>query len=248
MSLEISAHRPDIQIPSGAAPLASPAIHKPLALVVLLENVGHIAGVALPQWTMNAIDFVTEEYAKLRLKQLGAYRHYDRVIVLEDERATAEAWVDALVETSQAYCVDQLLLVHGQPHSLVGYRGKTHIGAAVFDSLLRDYAQNPALLDLRMVYGLNCYGASLAPIWLQLGASAVNGAVGVNWLPEPSLSLFLQRWLGGYTYSQAVTYSHFWAVKIAKYLWPNQPDGSEHPRIAGSRQIIFGRRDLTITP
>ena len=61
---------------------------KPLALVVFLENVGHIQGIPLPQWAQNVIDFVTEEYAKLLLRLYGAYRRYRRVIILEDREAT----------------------------------------------------------------------------------------------------------------------------------------------------------------
>lgn len=221
-------------------------VSKPLALVVLLENVGHIAGMQLPQWTMDAIDFVTEEYAKWLLHRLGAYERYDRVVILEDERATGKELANTLIQTSLSHRVDQLLLVHGQQRSLVGYRGKAHVDGAVFDPLLRACQQNPRLLDLRMVYGLNCYGASLAPVWMQLGARAVNGAIGVNWLPEPSLSLFLRRWLNGDSYSQAVAYSHRWAICVGKRIWPDAPDGSDHPRIAGSRQVIYGQHDLTI--
>jgi hypothetical protein len=234
----------DYNVVSSSLMASSPS--KPLALVVLLENVGHIAGLNLPQWSMNTIDFLTEEYAKIRLKQLGAYHHYDQVLILEDERATSVEMANTLIQMSQTHCIDQLLLVHGQKRSLVGYRGKAHIDDAMFDPLLAAYTKNPGLLDLRMVYGLNCYGASLAPVWLQLGARVVNGAVGVNWLPEPSLSLFLRAWFGGFSYSQAVVYSHYWALKVGKRIWPNQPDGSDHPRIAGSRQIIYGQRDITI--
>jgi hypothetical protein len=228
---------------SSSPPSSAP---KPLALVVLLENVGHIAGVKIPQWTMDTIDFVTEEYAKWLLKRLGAHQRYDRVVILEDEQVTGKEMTDTLIQTSQTHRVDQLLLVHGQQHSLVGYRGKAHVDGAVFKPLLRAYEQDPRLLDLRMVYGLNCYGASLAPVWIQLGACAVNGAIGVNWLPEPSLSLFLRGWLNGASYSQAVAHSHSWAIRVGKRIWQDNADGSDHPRIAGSRQIIYGRRDLTI--
>jgi hypothetical protein len=222
------------------------SVSKPLALVVLLENVGHIAGVQLPQWTMDTIDFVTEEYAKWLLRRLGAHQRYDRVVILEDEQVTGKEMTDTLIQTSLTHQVDQLLLVHGQQCSLVGYRGKAHVDGSVFDPLLRAYQENPRLLDLRMVYGLNCYGASLAPVWMQLGARAVNGAIGVNWLPEPSLSLFLRSWLNGASYSQAIAHSHSWAIQVGKCLWRDNPDGSDHPFIAGSRQIIYGQHDLTI--
>lgn len=224
----------------------TPVSAKPLALVVLLENVGHISGMKLPRWTMNVIDFVTEEYAKLLLHLLGVYWVYDKVVVLEDERATGIDLANTLLQVSLTHRVDQLLLVHGQERSLVGYRGQEYVDAAVFEPLLAAYRRNPALLDLRMVYGLNCYGASLAPVWLALGAEAVNGAVGVNWLPEPSLSLFLRAWVAGVPFSQAVAQSHRAAIRVGECIWPPGNNGCDHPKVGGSRQIVYGQHDLTI--
>jgi hypothetical protein len=226
--------------------LSTTPSRKPLALLVLLESIGHIVGIKLPQWAMNTIDFVTEEHAKFLLKRLGVGRYYDRVVILEDEQVNGPTVVDALLTLSRTHAVDQLLLVHGLERALVGHLGKVYVDAVVFDPLLAAYRQNPELLDLRMVYGLNCYGVSLAPLWMQLGAVAVNGAVGVNWLPEPSLSLFLKRWFSGATYAEALIYSHSVAIKAGKQIWPDQADGSDHPHVAGSRQVIYGQRDLTL--
>ncbi len=225
--------------------VSASAPRKPLALVVFLENVGHIAGLNLPAWAMNAIDFVTEEYAKLLLRLLHADRYYDRIVILEDEQATGIELANVLLRTSLTHRIDLLLLVHGLEKSLVGHKNQEFVDAAVFEPLVQAYGKNPALLDLRVVYGVNCYGASLAPTWLALGAEIVNGAVGVNWLPEPSLSLFLRAWLGGESFSRAVSHSHEVALKTGRLLWP-AGDRDENPRIAGSRQIIFGRRDLRI--
>jgi hypothetical protein len=86
---------------------------KPVALVVFLENVGHIHGVPLRPWMMNAIDWLAEEYAKLLLRLYGAYRRYDQVIILEDEQATGPLLVGALTTASHTHQVDVLLLVHG---------------------------------------------------------------------------------------------------------------------------------------
>ncbi|MCY3990732.1 MAG: hypothetical protein OXF50_05810 [Caldilineaceae bacterium] len=232
---------PSAELPGSAAP------GKPLALIVFLENVGHIHGVNLPHWAMNAIDWLTEEYAKLLLRLLGAYRRYHCVLILEDAAATAANLTAALVEVSATHTVDQLLLVHGQERCLIGYKGKELVDATAFDRLLARYVVDSALLDLRMVYGLNCYGASLAPTWLALGAQAVNGAHAVNWLPEPSLTLFLRNWLNDAPFSEAVGCSARRARAVGKLLWRDRADGSEHPYIAGSRQIVYGRRDVTIT-
>ena len=223
---------------------------KPLALVVFLENVGHIAGLTLPQWAMNTIDFATEEYAKALLHWHGAYRQYDRVIILEDERATGPQLAAALLDAGRTHTVDILLLAHGHEGRIVGYRGREWVGPETFNALLRAYRRDPAALDLRMVYGLNCYGLTLAATWLALGAKVANGSPGVNWFPEPSLSVFLRNWLGGSTYSEAVIASNTaatrWWSKLLK-LFP-APLAEEHPWIGSSRQIVFGKEDVRLNP
>jgi hypothetical protein len=216
------------------------------ALLVVLENVGYISGLNLPGWAMQVIDFVTEEYAKILLRLLGAHRRYDRVMILEDADVTNEKMAAALFDLSREHRVDQLLLVHGQKECLVGARGDVYIDGRLFNALLEAYSQDPSVLDLGVVYGVNCYGATLAPIWLALGADAVNGAVGVNWFPEPSLSLFLARWLNGATYSESVATSFRWARRVGRLVWPDKADGCEDIHIAGSRQIVYGRRDVRL--
>lgn len=219
---------------------------KPLALIVFLENVGHIVGLDLPQWAMNTIDYVTEEYAKLLLRIYGAYGIYDRVIILEDEQATGPELASALLGASTTHQVDLLLLVHGREGELVGFRGTHVVGDETF-GLLRDLVhQDSSVLDLRMVYGLNCYGSSLTSTWLGLGAQVVNGAAGVNWLPEPSLSLFLWHWLRGHPYSVAVQISASRALQLGRRIWRPDPGGQDHEKIRTSRQLIAGVRDLTI--
>lgn len=219
---------------------------KPLALVVFLENIGHIHGLKLPQWVQDGIDFVTEEYAKLILHGYGAYRCYDRVIILEDELATGPELAATLIKASRTHRVDTLLLVHGHQGCLIGHRGKQIVGQETFGPLLAGYRRDPGLLDLRMVYGVNCYGVTLAPVWLALGAQVVNGAVGVNWLPEPSLSTFLRQWLQGTPYSQAVQQANQRANRWLSHVWPPDSTGTPHPFIVSSCQTVSGVRDITI--
>lgn len=232
-----------------SADLTSPraeADPKPLALVVLLENVGHILGLNLPDWAKNIIDFVTEEYAKILLRIYGAHRRYDQVIILEDALATGPTLAHTLVEQSQTHRIDLLLLVHGKEGALVGYKGEKLIGPETFVPLVRAYRNEPTLIDLRVVYGLNCHGASLAHTWLALGADAVNGSVGVNWFPEPSLSIFLRKWLGGADYSIAVCASNHASDRVWRRILPANADQPTHPWISSSRQTVFGQRDRRI--
>lgn len=232
------------QVNQSVDPLA--AQHPPRALVVFLENVGHIHGLKLPQWVMNTIDYVTEEYAKIILRLYGAHRRYSEVIILEDEQATGPALAGALKAASRHYLVDVLLLVHGQEGSLIGCKGKECVGKETFGPLLDEYRQDKGLLNLGVVYGVNCYGASLAPVWTALGARAVNGAIGVNWMPEPSLTVFLRNWLGGQPYSTAVQRSNLAANGFWRHIWPPAESGRDHPFIESSRQIVYGRQDSTI--
>ncbi len=219
---------------------------KPLTLVVLLENIGHIHGLRLPKLAMNLIDFLTEEYAKLLLRLFGAYQRYDQIIVLEDENANGPALVQALTHASCTHQVDILLLVHGNQGCLVGHQGKQMVGVETFAPLISAYQQDASLLDLRMVYGLNCYGLSLVQTWIALGAQAVNGAVGVNWLPEPSLSVFLYQWLHGRPYSQAVSSSNQRANQVWRRILKPDAQGKDHAWLQSSRQVVFGIRDITI--
>ncbi|MCB0063024.1 MAG: hypothetical protein KDE19_12955 [Caldilineaceae bacterium] len=225
---------------------AAPLFRKPIALVVFLENVGHIAGLQLPAWVMQVIDYVTEEYAKLLLRLLGAYRRYDKVVILEDEQANGVALGEALLATSRTHRVDVLLLAHGHIGQLVGFRNRTRVGKETFTPLCDAYCANEQLLDLRMVYGINCYGYSLADTWRTLGASVVNGAVGVNWFPEPSLSVFLYNWLRGRRYSEAVRRSNHAANRFWQHIWKRKPDGTPHDFLLSSRMIVTGNEDVTI--
>ncbi len=225
---------------------AAPLFRKPVALVVFLENVGHIAGLTLPGWAMQTIDYVTEEYAKVLLRLLGAYRRYDKVVILEDAQANGEALSEALLATSRTHQVDVLLLAHGHIGQIVGFQGKTRVGSETFAPLCDAYCQDTMLLDLRMVFGINCYGYSLADTWRQLGAKVVNGSVGINWFPEPTLSVFLYNWLHGRPYSEAVRRSNHLANRFWQHIWKPAADGTPHPYLTSSRQIVVGGEDLRI--
>lgn len=219
---------------------------KPLALVVFLENVGHLHGISLPRWTMAAIDFVAEEYAKLALRWCGVHRHYQRVIVLEDERANGSDLRAVLIAASRTHRVDLLILAHGLPGRVIGFRGEQQVGEETFAPLRNALALQPDLLDLRMVWQMNCFGASLITLWRDLGAQVVNGSVGVNWLPEPALSLFLRAWLNGRPYSQALVSSMQRSERVWRLLYRPSADGSKHPRLVSSSQVIAGTSDITI--
>ena len=204
------------------------------ALLVLLENVGHIHGLDLPPWLRAVIDFISEAYAKFILRLYGVYRRYDKVVILEDAEATGEQLATNLQAWSQQYEVDIFLLVHGLKEGLVGFRGHP-IGHETFVPLLKAVCHQP--LNIRIVYGLNCYGSSLAETWQALGAKAVCGANGVNWFPEPGLSGFLLAWLGGKSFAESVTQSNQTTLWLGRRVL-----GEEHVAVKSSYLSIYGDR------
>lgn len=203
-----------------------------VALLVLLENVGHIHGLNLPRWMRAVVDFISEAYAKFILRLYGAHRRYDKVVILEDEQANGQLLSATLVELSKNYEVDVFLLVHGLDKGLVGFRGHL-IGDDMFAPLLARAKRQP--LNLRVVYGLNCYGSSLAEIWQALGAKAVCGASGVNWFPEPGLSGFLLAWLRGRSFAESVAQSNRAMLWVGRRLL-----GEEHVGVKSSFLNVYG--------
>lgn len=223
------------------APWAQAAPQPSTVLIVFLENGGRVGGVNLPPWASQALDRFTQAYARAAV-QLQARRRYDRIVVLEEEDATAAQLWQALLDAAGA-TVDVLMLVHGQPGYACGH-GDNRVGADFFAGLRKLRAAGLAPFRLRAVYQMNCYGETLAPEWLSIGAQAVNGSEGVNWLPEPSLSVFLRGWLGGRPFEQAVQDSYRAASRLLGVVWRPQPIRAglrqPHDKIASSRMAVYG--------
>ncbi|MEZ4770927.1 MAG: hypothetical protein R2844_21230 [Caldilineales bacterium] len=208
-------------------------------LIVFLENGGRVAGVDLPRWASRLLDWTTEEYGKLAVRA-QARRHYREIVVLEDERATGYQLLQAMLDAGDRE-MDILMLVHGQTGYACGCDGR-RVGADFFAALRGLRAARLARFRLRAVYQMNCYGESLAQEWLSIGAQAVNGAIGVNWLPEPSLSVFLNGWLGGRPYGDAVQRSNQVASRALGQVWRGH--SAPHPKIASSQMLVFGDKEL----
>jgi hypothetical protein len=214
-------------------------------LLVFLENNGRAGGVNLPGWASLILDRATQTYGKTAV-WLRARRHYDRIVVLEEKQATAARLWQALLDAGDA-TVDVLMLVHGQPGYACGH-GDNQVGPDFFASLRSLRAAGLARFRLRAVYQMNCYGQTLGPEWLSIGARAVNGSVGVNWLPEPSLSVFLRCWLGGRSFEEAVQDSYRAASSLLGWVWrPQSSRGGQrqpHDKIDSSRMMVFGDGDV----
>ena len=61
---------------------------------------------------------------------------------------------------------------------------------------------------------MNCVGRDLTKAWLDAGAKAVSGTVGINYLPEPSTYFFWDNWKSGQTFENAVTGAYRKTIKL----------------------------------
>lgn len=223
----------------------SPTPSSSTQLIVFLENGGQVGGIVLPPLVSFLLDRSAQAYAKAAV-WLQARRHYDRIVMLDEEKATeAQLW-RALIDAGHA-TIDVLMLVHGLPGQAYGYNGRV-VRADFFAGLRSLRATGKAPFNLRAVYQMNCYGQTLTEEWLSLGARAVNGSVGVNWLPEPSLSVFLWNWLHGRSFDVAVQRGYTAASRVLGLIWrpEHTRSGIAQPnaKIASSRMTVAGQGEM----
>ena len=213
------------------------------SLVVFLENGGAFGHSNLPPALSRALDFWSEYGARALLSVLGAERHWQQIRILEDQRARPEELLSTLVGISQRTVVDLLVLAHGSPEGAVGWQGAC-LNQAFLDELQAVRVGSGLSVHLGCVYTIACHSAHQADAWLAAGAQAVNGICGENWLPVPTLPLFLARWQTGATFGEAVLAAHLRTLRWARTLAPG--NGTWHDRIEASRQMVAGRRDVRL--
>ena len=214
------------------------------SLVVFLENGGAFGHLNLPPALSRALDYWSERSARALLSVLGADRHWQELRVLEDQRARPEELLSTLVGISQRRTVaDLLVLAHGSPEGAVGWQGAC-LDQGFLDELRAVRAGYGLPVRLGCVYTIACHSAHQADAWLAAGAQAVNGVLGENWLPVPTLPLFLAQWQKGATFGEAVLAAHLRALHWARGLAGRDP--TWQGRIEASRQMVAGRHDVRL--
>ncbi|MYD89939.1 MAG: hypothetical protein F4Y08_06310 [Caldilineaceae bacterium SB0662_bin_9] len=213
------------------------------SLVVFLENGGAFGHLNLPPTLSRALDYWSERGARTMLSMLGADRHWQEIRVLEDQRAHPDELLSTLVGISQRAVADLLVLTHGSPEGALGWQGAC-LDQGFLDELQAVRVGHGLPLHLGCVYTIACHSAHQADAWLAVGAQAVNGVLGENWLPVPTLPLFLARWQKGATFGEAALAAHLRALYWARGLAGR--DTTWLARIEASRQMVAGRQDVRL--
>ncbi len=198
------------------------------ALVIMIENGGIDLGIPdlvdkllssvpgadlLPEGVRRQIvDFVRAEITKLtdnllETVELTANRYeaakpslFGDVIVLRDSTASyadLKGRLHAL--TGAGKIVDLFILTHGNTDFISVTGG---IDGAKIRAMRAELGKP---LSIRSVYMMNCVGSTLNQAWLDAGAKVSSGSIRNNYLPEPTMFFFWEKWKAGEGFESAAT-------------------------------------------
>ncbi len=134
--------------------------------------------------------------------------HYEKVVVLTDQKATFPSFRQTVEDLNQAgYRIDVLLNVHGCGDTSTmnnGTCGKDLLlftrepgAAAGSNEITRSQVEQingGQPLNLNAVYMTSCWGSRFNATWTKLGAKAVNGSQELNYYVLASPLLFMHYW------------------------------------------------------
>lgn len=160
---------------------AAPAAARKKALVACIEN-------------NNKNPLLDKAFERLAAVQMKAHaRKYQAAKIITN--CTKSKFVAAL-KAFRNYATDVTTLVHGSPNTIWMYGNKPMKGREIA-------ALGKVNRNIRAVFQLNCYGATLRDEWRKAGATAVTGAKLIN-TKVMAYDGFFKSWLRGKSFSGAV--------------------------------------------
>lgn len=242
--------------------------HADRVMIVLQENGGSLIfleGFSIPVQTKSTIeqtiDGMAETFMSFKAKLQGAGK-YQRIINLTDAACTRANLLQHLItESKNGNIVDLYIFGHGLTEELSLKNEKLSGGTGGnIRSLLTDARNREGKtfqFSLRLVYMVNCFGASVNDDWQAIGADASVGSRCINWMPEPMATLFAQKFVQeNKTVQVAAAESHA-AASVAWYV-PGAPlgyyDDDKHSPCGGrnafetSQPIVGGNQQLKFNP
>ncbi|NGO43048.1 lysozyme [Streptomyces ureilyticus] len=255
------------------------------ALVVLIENGGIDLGIpevvdlllsAVPGSGLipDAARRELAEYLRAKIKQttdvllesaeLAANRYsdaqpglYGEVTVLRDGTASYQELKSTLISlTQRSRIIDVYILTHGD----INYISVP--GGIDSDKIRAIRAEAGRPLSIRTVYMMNCEAQTLNQAWLDAGAKAASGSLGLNVLPEPTMYFFWRSWRDGQPFETAATSAYRRTVNLINQTvrafvaalpipgsasLADQIDTESLDAVRSSAPVIQGQRTVTIT-
>src|SRR5216117_1130339 len=177
-------------------------------MVILQENQGKVGLLNLPKDTPSNVitaisavmDAFAENFEDIKSKIQGSGK-YSKIVALTDVNCTRAKLLQTLIsETDAGNTVDLYFFGHGNS-SLIELHGREDLRGGTTNSLrtlLTDARtmkrDNTFGFRLRLVYSCACVGEGLNDDWLAIGAKVSVGSLCDNWMAEPMITLFLNKY------------------------------------------------------
>ncbi len=263
--------RPSEKEEAAAPIMASTPAASNKTMIILQENGGRLVYIDdyISGKTQTLIESVidktaeTFETVKSALQSVG---YYTKVINLSDANCTRQKLLDNLIaETKAGRQVDLFVFGHGGKDVLSLFGGQKLTGgtAGNIRSLLAEAKTREGAkfsFNLRLVYMANCIGGSTNDDWVAAGADASVGSICYNAMPEPMITLFINKFVRenktvSVSANEAFNESVFaWQTFSAVYdLKLDQPPpastGCKFSTVyASSKPVIGGNTSLKFNP
>ena len=148
--------------------------------------------------TLSEIIDVFGEAWQMEAIRREAEGFYDRIITLNDDRATKQVFADSLQSLrDRGYIVDCLFDLHGSETGVQFFDGFWYI-----TNMIQTLENRDALP--RILYQTCCNGSGMIDEWQNAGIQAVSGAVGLNGMAIFSPIHFVHYWTRGFNFTEAV--------------------------------------------
>ena len=128
-----------------------------------------------------------------------AIGRYDTIIAFQDETANLSNLKRSLLELSQnMFTIDMVFCLHGSPKVFV-LNNHEYCDINEFAGFIKNQQ-----IKLRILYQTCCDAGQAIDKWTSSGLYAVNGAVGTNYITLFSPGYFMEEWVNGKNFEEAV--------------------------------------------
>ena len=125
--------------------------------------------------------------------------HYADYTSLTDDQATFDNFISTIEGYSDdGYLVDVLIDLHGTSGGDILFFDDSYAVAFITEQI------QSRSLNVSVVYQTVCYGSDMTDEWDAIGIHAVNGSVGENMYVTFAPGAFMEIWISGTSYDEAV--------------------------------------------
>lgn len=143
--------------------------------------------------------FVVDKY----LDAIGGYGGlgaYERILILKGEEASYKNFKKTLRDLEEKEGITDILInIHGTEEELLFHSGEVS---------KTEIPEDLSSKNIGFVYQTTCHGSENMDIWTDIGAEVVNGAKGRNDFVIYSPAIFLENWVDGKPFQEAVEVAH----------------------------------------